>query len=63
MTIIFSALYVVAAILVHWLQLPPESEEIVAKGLSLNDLDADHLGATADRSAGGPEVKGSHVDL
>jgi hypothetical protein len=38
-TIIFAALYVLAAVLVRWLKLPPESREIVEKGLSLNDLD------------------------
>ncbi|MGV9861522.1 MFS transporter [Rhodococcus koreensis] len=40
-TIIFAALYVVAALCVHWLTLPPESQEIVEKGLSLSDLDVE----------------------
>jgi polyol permease family len=40
-TVVFAALYVLAAVLVRWLQLPPESEEIVDKGLSLNDLDVE----------------------
>ncbi|GAA4385039.1 MFS transporter [Tsukamurella soli] len=38
-TLIFTALYVVAAVCVRWLTLPPESQEIVEKGLSLNDID------------------------
>jgi predicted MFS family arabinose efflux permease len=55
-TIVFAALYVLAAILVRWLQLPPESQEIVDKGLSLNDLDVETheviaRGATATGSA------------
>jgi hypothetical protein len=32
---------VLAAVLVRWLKLPPESQEIVDKGLSLNDLDVE----------------------
>jgi predicted MFS family arabinose efflux permease len=40
-TVVFAALYVLAAVLVRWLQLPPESQEIVDKGLSLNDLDVE----------------------
>ncbi len=40
-TIIFAGLYVVAALCVHWLTLPPESQEIVEKGLSLSDLDVE----------------------
>jgi len=40
-TIIFAGLYVAAALCVHLLKLPPESEEVVAKGLTLNDIDAE----------------------
>ena len=40
-TIIFAGLYVAAALCVHLLTLPPESKEVVAKGLTLNDIDAD----------------------
>ncbi len=40
-TIIFAGLYVAAALCVRWLQLPPESQEIVDRGLSLSDLDAE----------------------
>jgi predicted MFS family arabinose efflux permease len=40
-TIVFAGLYVLAAALVRWLQLPPESQEIVDKGLSLSDLDVE----------------------
>ena len=38
-TIIFSALYVVAAACVHILKLPPESQEVLEKGLALDDID------------------------
>jgi MFS-type transporter involved in bile tolerance (Atg22 family) len=36
-TIIFSALYVLAGISVQWLKVPAESHEVVDKGLSLQD--------------------------
>jgi polyol permease family len=49
-TIVFATLYVLAAVLVRWLQLPPESQEIVDKGLSLNDLDAETHEITSHRS-------------
>lgn len=45
-TIIFAAMYVIAAVLVRWLKLPPESQEIVEKGMSLNDLDVDEVDTT-----------------
>lgn len=57
-TIIFAALYVLAAVLVRWLQLPPESQEIVDKGLSLIDLDVE-THQIVDHNTRTPRASGS----